>query len=101
MGVALTVTNFTSLVFYVAAAKATADAKLPALDQVLAMGIVALGILAPIILPLGATIVAPTVSRRFLDAVSGLVKQYGRYIAAVIALLFGLYLLYKGGRVLF
>ena len=99
MGVVLTVTDVTSLVFYASAAKTTADAKLPVTDQVLAMGIVALGVVTPIILPLLATLFAPKTSQRFLDGVNSLLKQYGRFIAAVVALLFGFYLLLKGGRV--
>lgn len=101
LGVAMIASDYTSLVFYVAAAKQTTDAKLPAVEAIVPMAIVALGILAPIILPLGATLIAPGTSRRFLDAVNGLVKQDGRYIAGIVAFIFGIYLLYKGGRVLF
>lgn len=99
LGLFLTVTNFSSLIFYLAAAKSTADSHLPALDQAAAMSLVGFGFMAPIVLPLLATVASPAASKKFLDATNRVVKDYGRYIGAAVALLFGVYLILKGAKV--
>jgi len=99
LGVVLTVTNFSSLVFYLAAAKSTADSHLPAFEQAAAMSLVGFGFMAPIVLPLLATVASPAASKKFLDATNRVVKDYGRYIGAAVALLFAVYLILKGAKV--
>ena len=101
LGVFFAVTDVTSLVFYLAAAKQTADANLPEVEQIVAMSVVAFGFAAPIVLPLLTTFVAPATSQKFLHATNQALKKYGHLVMAPIALLFGVYLLYKGGLVLF
>lgn len=98
LGVLLTATNFTSLVFFLAAAKEVADSNLDAAAQALAMSIVGFGFVLPITLPLAVTILLPTASVRILDILNTSMRKYGGYAMPVIAVIFGAYLLYKGLR---
>lgn len=100
LGLLLTVTDFSSLVFYVAAAKQTADSRLRVTDQVIAMSVMALFIMVPIIVPLVFTVAAPAAAARLLSWTDQAAKKHGKYIVAAIALIFGVYLVLKGTRAL-
>lgn len=101
IGIVLTATNFTSLVFYLAAAKQTADSGLGIATQILGMSIVAVFFLLPVLLPLLITLVAPTIAKKILTAINRAMEDYGGYIMPLIAAIFGVYLAYKGLRVFF
>lgn len=100
LGLAIMTTNFTSLVFYFAAAKESADAAVDWVVRVMALAIVAFFITLPVLVPLLLTIVMPKTSSRVLDSVDEGLKKYGAFIMPGIALVFGVYLAYKGLRVL-
>lgn len=98
LGVVMMATNFSSLVFYLAAAKETADSGLAFPIEAAAMVIVAFFMLLPAVLPLTLAIMAPGIADRVTAALNNLINRYGTYIGPLIALLFGVYLLFEGAK---
>jgi len=100
LGIALTATNGTSLIFYLAAAKKAAESGLGLAWRILSLFIVGILYLLPILIPLLVTLAAPDVSKEILNKVNMEVKKYGPVTIAVISIVFGVYLIAKGFRVL-
>lgn len=98
LGVLFTVTDVTSLVFYLVAAKQARDSGLGVIADVAAMTIVGIAVILPILVPLAITIIAPNISGRVTDSLNEWIKKYGKYIGPVIAIAFGFYLLFKGSK---
>lgn len=96
LGIILTVTNPTSMASLIASAKLTLDSGLESTQQLLAMCLAAFYVTLPFLIPLVLALVAPGLSRKFLNGVDNILKKYSRYIIAGILLLLGLYLIKKG-----
>ena len=96
LGFVITVTDFSSLVLYLAAAKQSIDADVSSTVKVAAMSMMAGFIMLPIIAPFLLTLIAPETAALFLDRINIFIRKYSRYITAVICLIFGLFLVGKG-----
>lgn len=96
LGGLLCITNTTSLVFYLAAAKRTAETNLSLVEKIAAIFFVGLFFLLPIIIPLLFTLVAPFSSKRILESINEVIRKYGIPLIIIVALAFGLFLIAKG-----
>ncbi len=96
LGVIITATDFSSLIFYLAAAKQTIDAGVDDIQKFLAMSMMAGFIMIPILVPFFLTLSAPSASTAILDKINAFIKKYSHYLTAVICVSFGLYFLAKG-----
>lgn len=100
LGIVLTVVNPTSLASFLTAAKLTVDSDLGSASELIAMIVAGFYYTLPILLPLALAIIAPALSRRFLEAVDRLLNKYGRYIMTVFLVLIGLKLIQKAMEIL-
>jgi hypothetical protein len=98
LGVVMMLTNFSTIVLYIPAMREVAAADESTVVQGAVVGIAALFALAPALLPLGATAIAPDASRRVLDPIGRFVRTHSATIGTVVSFVFGLYLLVKGAR---
>ncbi len=96
LGVGITATDFSSLIFYLAAAKQTIDAGVDSTQKFLAMSMMAVFIMIPILVPFILTLSAPTTSAAVLDKINAFIKKYSHFLTAIVCVGFGIYLLVKG-----
>jgi hypothetical protein len=96
LGILMTVTDVSSLIFYLSAVKETADAGLGGLDQFTVMSIMVVFVTLPISLPLLITVAAPAKAAHLLDIIREFLQAHGRQVIAAVSLFYGFYLLYKG-----
>ena len=96
LGGLLCITNTSSLVFYLAAAKRTAETNLNLFEKIAAILFVGIFFLLPIIIPLLLTLLAPTSSKGSLEAINEVLRKYGSYLIVVVALAFGVFLIASG-----
>lgn len=96
LGVAFTVTNFTTLVLYGPALKEIALAKLPSDEEILVTAILVAIATVTAWLPLVASVVAPKTATRILGDVKRFTTVHKRTISITVLFVFGAYLLWKG-----
>ena len=96
LGALLCITNTSSLVFYLAAAKRTSETNLGLYEKIAAIAFVGLFFLLPIIIPLSFTLVAPVKSKRILENINEVIRDYGSILIIFVALAFGFFLIGKG-----
>lgn len=96
LGVAMMVTNLSTLVMVVAGLREVVRADVDVAGELIAVGVLVAGALTPVLLPLGLDVVAPGPSRRLLDPAQRLVARHGTTIGVVVSLIFGTYLIGRG-----
>lgn len=100
LGVFMMVTNFSTLVLVLAGAHELDSGAHDILVRVLGAGMLALGALLPVLLPLVWVAASPTAATRRLHQLSGMLARHGRTIGSVICALTAVYLLLRGFGIL-
>jgi hypothetical protein len=96
IGIALLVTDVTSLVLYIPALKDIVRAGIPDVQKAAVLAIPYFAVLAPAILPAALATVAPRSADKVLDPLNAWVTKNQRVIGMVVCFAFGAYLLWKG-----
>jgi hypothetical protein len=96
IGVALLVTDVTSLVLYIPALKDILRSSVTDAEKIAVTAIPFFAVLAPAILPAALATVAPRLADRVLDPLNAWVTKNQRVIGMVVCFAFGAYLLWKG-----
>lgn len=95
-GMAIMGVNFTTWVLYVEAIKIINVSDLNSVQQLILLLIVITIVLLPAIIPLIIYLVIPGRAQQILNHIYDFLQKYSRYIAFVIFLIFGIYLIVKG-----
>lgn len=98
LGVAMMVTNLSTLVMVIAGLREIVHANIGAAGQLIGAALLVVGAVAPVVVPLGLDVAAPGPSRRVLDPAQRLVARHGATIGFVVAMIFGAYLIGRGAR---
>lgn len=96
LGTATMITNFSTLVLYIAAVKDIARSSAATPGRIAVLAIVILIASIPAWLPVALTVVFPNLAGRVLGAINGFVQHHTKAISSVISFGFGAYLLMKG-----
>jgi threonine/homoserine/homoserine lactone efflux protein len=96
IGIALLVTDVTSLVLYLPAMKDIARSSVSLGEKLAVLAIPYFAVLAPAIIPAAIASVAPKSADRILDPLNAWVTKNQRVIGMVVCFAFGAYLLWKG-----
>ena len=96
LGVAMMLSNFTTLALFLPADKEIAISKLPLSDHLVALAVLIVFATVTAWIPLLAVTLVPGPAGRALAAVNRFVHRYRRQISVVVCFGFGIYLLSKG-----
>lgn len=100
LGLVMMVTNFSTLVLVLAGAHEITSSSAGALVRTIAYGMLGLGALAPILIPLLWATLRPTDAARGLQRINAFLDKHGRLLGVVVCGLTGLYLVLRGFRVI-
>lgn len=96
LGVFMMVTNFSTLVLLLAGSHEVTSASVDPVIRGLGYGLLAVGALAPILLPLVWMLVRPAEATRDLGRINDAITRHGRAIGIVVSLATAAYLLARG-----
>jgi hypothetical protein len=96
LGVFMMVTNFSTLVLLLAGSHEVTSASVAPVIRGLGYGLLAVGALAPILLPLVWMLVRPAAATRDLGRINDAITRHGRAIGIVVSLATAAYLLARG-----
>jgi hypothetical protein len=96
LGVFMMVTNFSTLVLLLAGSHGLSAAGVDPLTRALGYALLAVGALAPILLPLVWVLVRPAAATRDLGRVDAALSRHGRVLGIVVSVATALYLLARG-----
>jgi threonine/homoserine/homoserine lactone efflux protein len=95
-GILLIAVDFSSTILYLVALKDIGNAHIPQTVQLLVLAIPFFAVIAPALIPTALSTVAPKRSDELLKPLAAWTSEHSNAIAAVISLVFGLYLVAKG-----
>lgn len=98
VGLAMMITNFTSLALYFPLLKDLARSPLTISERLAVLVACQVIMLAVVIVPLVIRVVAPSASARILEDLNRFVSKNSRAIMTVVIFVFAAYLLWKGAR---
>lgn len=98
VGFLISITNFDSVVFIFTATKEIAQSQIDKISRTVLVMIGLFFFNLPIILPIFLYAMSPNTAKKILQPINAFLVKYGRYIVAVIFVVFALYLLFKGIR---
>ncbi len=96
LGIALMVTNVTTLVLFIPASKDIGRADVGTLVQAVAFALLLAVALAPLLVPETIYLIAPARAERLLQPVGDFARAHQRSIGIGVLVVFGVYLLVKG-----
>ena len=96
LGVALTVSNFTTLALFLPALKEIGISRQPRINELIAGAVLVIIATVTAWGPLFLTLIAPRPAERILGAINRFTTTYKHQIVQVVLLVFGVYLLVKG-----
>lgn len=96
LGLVMMATNFTTLALYLPLLKQIVRSGASTFSQISTLVISDAIILAPVLLPLAAYLLAPKRAAAMLASLNGFVQRNGKYVSATLAAGFGIYLAAKG-----
>lgn len=96
IGLIISVTNFDAVIFNLTAAKEIGQSDVTGTSKLLLLIMGGVFFTLPIILPLVLYLIMPKLAQKILDPLNAFLTKYGRYIVALIFIVFAVYLLIKG-----
>lgn len=96
IGLVISVTNFDAVIFNLTAAKEIGQSDVTGTSKLLLLIMGGVFFTLPIILPLVLYLIMPKLAQKILDPLNAFLTKYGRYIVALIFIVFAVYLLIKG-----
>jgi hypothetical protein len=98
LGVAIMLTNFSTILLYLPAMRAISASPVADTDKVVAVAVALVITLLPVLIVFGLAVLAPSHSKPVLDRLHTLITRHQRMIGIVIEVVFGVYLVLKGVR---
>ena len=96
LGVAIMVTNFSTILLYLPAMRSISASRVADDEKVLAVAVALLITLSPVIVIYGMAALVPGWSWPLLDRMRGFIDRHSRAIGIVVEVIFGVYLVAKG-----
>ena len=100
IGFVISITNFDAVLLNFSAAKEIGVAGAVSVDKIILIIIGILLFTAPILIPLIFYLIWPKIAQKILNPLNVFLMKYGRYLVAVIFLIFAIFLIYRGIKII-